>query len=269
MVNRPPLRHLVKAELDVDGPALRLDDSIERAASVLAAKRSPTGRVMQGDRYVGAVTIFDLVSALLPPETGDEAEGAESSPVVLRFRKIGESQDMLAELESLADAKTWLAERPKFVRVLRVESPDLPSSVEAELHDVMRPLDDEELEALAEAQRKLQELHSIELRDLQAQAERETTSRASRSPSRPFALRYQKGQVLVHADADDDRPIPDGVRRAVEAWVERRNEWLHPRRQHVGVAVLSVPATLEGIENLADAVQIEGEVEVVSGVVDE
>jgi hypothetical protein len=269
IVQRPSLRELVQADVDAAGPTMELEDSLEQAAAILAAERSTTGRVMRGDRCIGTVSIFDLVSALLPSESGNLREGsAEPSAVVLRFRKIGDNQDMLAQFESLADAKTWLAERPKLVRVLRVEEPELPPRVEADLHDAMRPFDDEELEAIADVQRKLQQLHSVELRDLQTRAEREAAHVASTSSDPPFVLRYEKDRELVHARSGDDRPIPDAVRSAVLAWVKRRNEWVHARRQHVGAAVLTIPATIDTSIDAADAVEVEGEVELLSGFAD-
>jgi hypothetical protein len=259
------LRSLLRADLEAEGPAVQLGDSLENVASTLAAQRCTTARVMDDGRCVGTVSLFDVVSRLLPGSSPQTRNPEGASPVVLRFRKMGETQDMLAQFESVADAKTWLAERPQFVRVLRVEEPELPHEIEAELHDAMRPLDDEELDKISEIQRNLQQLHSVELRDLQARSEKEAAYVASTDPDRPFRVRYEKNRALEHADAGDDRPIPDAIRRAVEAWVERRNQWMHSRRQHVGAATLSISAALDADEHPADAVEVEGEIEVLAG----
>jgi CBS domain-containing protein len=269
-VEHRPIREFIRPDIDAEGPVVSPQDPVDHVARLLASNESVSGRVVEHGKYLGAISLFDLVGALVEPgpEPAEEHDAETNPAVVLRFRKIGESQDMLAQFESLEDARTWLAERPKFVRVLRVEEPVLSTRAEAELHDAMRPLDDEELDKIGEVQRELQRLHSVELRDMQARSEREgARSSAPIEPSSPFLVRYDKGKPLTQARTDDSRPIPKVVQTAVEAWVAQRNEWMHPRERHVGGALLLVDHRADFDGDLAERVEPEGEIETLPGFV--
>jgi hypothetical protein len=61
-------------------------------------------------------------------------------------------------------------------------------------------------------------------------------------------LVYEPGRALAHADAADGRAIPADVAAAVQAFIAERNEWMHPRRQHVGGATLVVRVGEEGVD---------------------
>lgn len=177
--------------------------------------------------------------------------------VELQIREIHTAKTMVAEFETMAEAEAWLSERPAFVEVL---GPTRSSTASAEqtthLRRIMRPLDEAELAAKAEAERH--ELDQIEQAKDAERAELEAAEQARREalrdadPERPMTVVWERGQSLRHADPADERPIPAVVVEAVEAWVAERNQWIHPRRQYVASAEVVVwPATVpEGEERI-------------------
>ncbi|MCB9716974.1 MAG: hypothetical protein H6712_24160 [Myxococcales bacterium] len=165
--------------------------------------------------------------------------------VELRLREIRTGETKVAEFATVAEAEAWLRQRPAFTEVL---GPTRSSSIGAgdddRLRAAMRPLDDEERAAkLALDQRAIEEHEHALAREraeleLAEQARREALRDAD--PERPMTIAWERGQGLRHADPADERPIPDVVTQAVEAWVAERNQWIHPRRQTVASAELVV-----------------------------
>lgn len=162
--------------------------------------------------------------------------------IELEIRDITTGERRIACLQSEADAMTWLSERPSMVEVLRVVNVHtLPDGLEARLRGCMRPMSPDEVAAKdARYREEMGQIH----RDTEAmnrQAWADATGHAEHGPaSGTMKLVWSENDGLHHADADDDRPIPAIVREAVDAWIAERNGWLHPRRQHVGGAMLEV-----------------------------
>jgi CBS domain-containing protein len=265
-VDAPSLKDLAFADaagsVPPDAPVLGVGNSLLHAAKALAAKRCELGRLVDDSGEVGIVSIYDLVAAL--PDDDDDDTVAPA--VVLQFRRMGEGQRMLAEFQSIDDAVTWLSERPKFVEVLGVEEPVLTPDVDTRLREAMRPLDDEELAKQQEIDKELDRQHKITLQKMQAEAEAEAQPyTGSTNPDRPMRIRYEKGKSLENADPNDDRPLTDVARNAVQAWVAERNEWMHPRKKHVGAAVLTVwPGPIPGGDE-ADRIRPGPQVDVLPG----
>lgn len=184
--------------------------------------------------------------------------------VELQIRELRIGDTKVAAFETVADAEAWLRQRPRFEEVL---GPTRDSSISAEddrrLRDAMRPLD--ELELAAKANLEQAELEAVEqakaleqgLAEQNEQARREALRDAD--PDRPMAIAWERGQGVRHADPADERPIPDVVVKAVEAWVAERNEWIHPRRQYVATAEVVVwPGPVpEGEERIQPGGQFE------------
>ena len=184
--------------------------------------------------------------------------------VELQIREIRTAETKVAAFETVADAETWLRERPAFVEVL---GPTRSSSVSADqsarLRELMRPLDEQELAAKAELERREAEaIDQAKALEQQLAEHNEAARRESlrgADPNRPMTVAWELGQGLRHADPADERPIPEVVVTAVEAWVAERNEWIHPRRQYVATAEVVVwPGPVpEGEERIQPGGQFE------------
>lgn len=173
-------------------------------------------------------------------------------PIELRIKRIKTRESLIAEFESLDDAKTWVAERPDMVEVLGVVDPKaVGEAAFRELQEATRPLDRAELDARHEAMeadlarmREADERESLTV-GLVGRASAPTPEPAPDPSSLPDAepnammvIRWQHRAPM--ANIADNRPIPSVLRDAVEAWVAERNEWLHPKRSHVGRVELRV-----------------------------
>jgi hypothetical protein len=172
--------------------------------------------------------------------------------IELRIKRLDTGESLIAAFESLEDAKTWIAQRPKFMEVLGVVDPKaVGEEAFAELRDAARPLDDEERAKRFELQEgELEESRAHDVKEserwLSGQAAAAPESDpdpdpASLPPAEPDALmlvRWRKGRPL--ANVGDNRPVPDRVRTVVDVWIAERNKWLHPQRRHVGEAELEV-----------------------------
>jgi hypothetical protein len=162
----------------------------------------------------------------------------------LRIRDLKTGDTSNKSFDNAAQAKEWLASRPRFMQALGVASHQVPHDVSRELKDAQRPLDDEERaleQSLDEAaDRRIAEEN--EKRSKQALAERERLKKemAAADPNRAMDVHYHFRGDIGHADPADERPISDDVRAAVLAWVAERNDWLKDRGQVVGDATLQV-----------------------------
>ncbi|MEX1363194.1 MAG: hypothetical protein AB1Z98_08715 [Nannocystaceae bacterium] len=165
--------------------------------------------------------------------------------IELEIREIRTGTNKIAAFETVADAETWLRQRPAFTEVL---GPTRDSSMspgdDERLRAAMRPLDEQERAAQAERdQRQVAALREAQAAE-QAELEREEHARRealrSADPNRPMAIEWEHGAGLRNADPADERPIPAVVVEAVQAWVAERNQWIHPRRQYVAKAELVV-----------------------------
>lgn len=172
--------------------------------------------------------------------------------VGLRIKRIDTQESMIAEFESLEDAKTWVAERPDMVEVLGVVDPKATGeAVFREIRDATRPLDAAEVAGRHEAR----ETALAQMREADKRESAPTGLSGRMQPAAPepapdpsslpegesgavMVIRWQKRAPM--ANVADRRPIPAEVREAVDAWIIERNTWLHPKRTHVGRADLRV-----------------------------
>jgi hypothetical protein len=162
----------------------------------------------------------------------------------LKVRDLKTGSTGLATFETVEEALTWLASRPRFVDVLGVASHHVPPEVNTQLRAALRPLDDEE-RALEQRIEQEQEAQAKTLAAERQAAERAAVAEHRRSvayadPNRPLQLRYRFNAGLSLADPSDTRAISDEARLAAMAWVEERNEWVRGRDQCVGEASLEV-----------------------------
>ncbi len=172
--------------------------------------------------------------------------------VGLRIKRLETQESLIAEFESFEDAMTWVAERPDMVEVLGVVDPKaLGENAFYKLRDATRPLDPAELamrdkarEALRAQMREADERESAptglagRMRWAPPEPAPDPLSLPEAEPGEVMVIRWQKGAPM--ANIADSRPIPPEVRQAVDAWIAERNQWLHPKRTHVGRAELRV-----------------------------
>lgn len=159
--------------------------------------------------------------------------------VELRVKKLDTGETMVAAFESLHDVETWLMERPKFIEVLGVAVPqDLDEEIEAKLRRLMRPLDDEE--KARRDQEYEERLAAIEAQTAEENRQARAASRTGEipKPGDLMVVGWHEGQGFQNLV--DDRAVPVIVQEALKAWVAERNEWLHPKRMHVGAAQISI-----------------------------
>ncbi len=177
----------------------------------------------------------------------------------LRIKRIETQESLIAEFESLEDAKTWVAQRPDMVEVLGVVDPKaVGQAAFNEIRDATRPLDAAELAGRDEAREA--QLAQMREADERESARTGLAGRMRLAPPEPppdpsslpegvptevMVIRWQKGAPI--ANVADRRPIPAEVRDAVDVWIAQRNKWLHAKRMHVGRAELRVrPGELSG-----------------------
>lgn len=187
-------------------------------------------------------------------------------PIELKIRNLEDGQTGTATFASVDDAKAWLTERPAFLEVEGVVPPIDPT-LEREMQGVMRPLDEKERarkdalyrEQLEEVRRRNAE---EQRQAVASQGGASLDSHAQVDSNAPMVVQYVRGRELRLVDPTDGRAIPAVVREAVEAWVAERDTWLHPRRQHVGSALVTVSP---GDGHEADRVHPGGQFEAVPG----
>lgn len=162
--------------------------------------------------------------------------------IELRVHDLENDLKGTKNFESVAEAKHWLVDRPKFIEVTGVNnSRDLSKELNSELRACMRGLDDEErqrkeeLIAQEDAARKARAKANLE-----EEAEYHRAQMAAADPNRPMNLSYRHGEELVATDVADAREISAEVREAVMAWIAERNTWVERRSQVVGVANVKV-----------------------------
>ncbi len=172
--------------------------------------------------------------------------------VGLKIKRIDTRELLIAEFESLEDAKTWVAERPDMVEVLGVVDPKaVGEAAFHELREATRPLDASELARRHQAmEAALAEMRENDEREsapsglvghmsaAPVEPVPDPSSLPDAEPDAVMVVRWQQGAPM--ANVGDRRPIPSEVRTAVDAWVEERNRWLRPKRTHVGRAELHV-----------------------------
>ena len=181
--------------------------------------------------------------------------------VGLRIKRIDTQESLIAEFESLEDAKAWVAERPDMVEVLGVVDPKaMGEAAFREIRDATRPLDAAEVvgrdEAMAARLAQMREADEREgaptglggrMQPTQPEPPPDPSSLPEAQPGAVMVIRWQAGAPI--ANIADRRPIPAEVRKAVDAWITERNKWLHPKRTHVGQAELRVrPGELSDAE---------------------
>jgi hypothetical protein len=165
--------------------------------------------------------------------------------VQLKIRDIKTGQAQIAEFEHLADAVTWLSERPRFVEVLGpTQQTSLSAAEERRLREAMRPLDDAERLAQVEQTKRDAEAVREQMAGEQArareqlEAQRELNRNAD--PNRQMHVVWERGKGCRNGDPTDEREVSGAARKAVEAWVAVRETWVHPRGQYVVDANLLV-----------------------------
>lgn len=166
------------------------------------------------------------------------------SSIELRIRKMQSGETVIAEFESVDDCRIWLKDRPQFIEVLGVSGGDVPHSVQDELRNVMRPLDDEErvFEAQAEAkyQAELEAFAKKEEERRAAELEAYKESMKTADPSRPLPATWSREEGVKVADPYDPREVTEAARDAVIAWVRERDTWVEKRNQVVDTATVQV-----------------------------
>lgn len=169
--------------------------------------------------------------------------------VQLKIRRLETGETLIAEFESLADAETWLRERPPNVDVLGTVGLDRDTG--ERLREATRPLDAGErarvakLDAAAEAAARAALQREQEAAQAALAARFEEAKNAD--PGRLMHVAFERGVGCTNADPADPRPLPDVVVAAVQAWVAVRDEWVHPRGQYVATANLQVwPGSVPG-----------------------
>lgn len=158
-------------------------------------------------------------------------------------RDLHSGEKSLATFESLEDARTWLASRPKYTDVMGVASHHLPPEVEDELRTHLKPLDDEERELerklAAAADAEVAKARVAELAEAGRRA-REQQQGDKADPDRVMNLHYVMNKGLAHVDPGDQRPITDAARKAAMEWIEERAGWVKVRNQIVAEATVQV-----------------------------
>ncbi len=163
--------------------------------------------------------------------------------ILLRVRDLVTDETHDIELPDEAAARMWLIARPHMKQVLGVPTEGVPVEVSHALRDVMRPLDQEEHEAVARHDlARRQEAERLALERM-LEAERAEAAEAARlavaDPKRPMKVRWSYGAPMAVVGADP-RPLNDVVQAAVEAWIAERNTWVEGRGQMVGEATVEV-----------------------------
>lgn len=173
-------------------------------------------------------------------------------PIELRIKRIETGELLIAEFESFEDAKTWAAERPDMIEVLGVVDPKaVGEAAFRELQEATRPLDRAETDRRHEAmEADLARMREADEREslvaglvgrIEPSAPEPAPDPSSLPDAEPDAVMVIRWQYKVPmANISDNRPISPVVRAAVQAWVAERNEWLHPKRAHVGRVELRV-----------------------------
>ena len=171
--------------------------------------------------------------------------------IELRIKNIETQEVLIAELESLEDAKAWVAERPHMIEVLGVVDPRaVGEAAFEELRAAVRPLDDDERESRHRAaEERLARMREADVREsaprraepqpmVSTEPNPDPATLPDAEPNALMTIRWRKGAPM--ANIADNRPITPAARAAVDAWIAERNEWLHPKRSHVGEAELYV-----------------------------
>ncbi len=192
--------------------------------------------------------------------------------IELKIRRIKSGETLVAEFESLADAETWLRDRPAFVDVLGTVG-NLGAEKDARLRVAMRALDAEESAEIASQDAAAMAAAKLAIKEEQAAATAATAARSEEmvnaDPGRPMHVAWVRGQALSNGDESDSREVPEIAVKAVAAWVSERDTWVHPRDQYVATANLMVwPGAIPGGDE-ADRVQPGGQFTTLSGLVPE
>lgn len=166
------------------------------------------------------------------------------SKLELKIRRMQTGETLVAELDSVEEAKAWLAQRPPFIEVVRLLS-TVSDEVGQALREATRPLDEHERALQREQDDAAEAARRAELVRLQAEAEAESEAARADGSSldREMNLRFERGKGLridEEAEEGDDRPITPAAHRAAIAWLRERDSWVHARRQHLSVATLRV-----------------------------
>ena len=132
-------------------------------------------------------------------------------PLQLKIRRLQSGETLIAEFESVADAETWLRERPKFVDVLGTVG-GLGESVDKRLRAAMRPFDDDELGLVAQQD-------AIAAESVRRAMEEREQELANADPGRLMHVAWDHESGMHNGEAGDTREIPEVVREAVLAWV--------------------------------------------------
>jgi hypothetical protein len=184
--------------------------------------------------------------------------------ITLNLRNLESGERMLAEFATLDDCLDWLENRPQFIDVLGTVDDSLTVEGETLLKSALRPYDAEEkalMEEFARIRRvEMQRAREAEVAEYDAEKATFRVAIEGRGPNDAMEVRWQRGGTLVHTEPLDERPIPEVVQQAVEAWVKERDGWVHRRGQFVSEAVMTVwPADVPAGE---DRVQSGGQFEV-------
>lgn len=191
--------------------------------------------------------------------------------IQLKIRDIRTGAAQVAEFESVADAETWLRERPRFVEVLGpARHGAIPSGDEMRLREAMRPLDEEERQAQAQQDLRSAEAIRKAMANEQQRMRQEMEARreASRDadPNRPLVVSWERGKGMRNADPADDREVTELACKAVLAWVAERDTWVHPRGQYlVNAQVVVWPGPLPAGTSEEERVQPGGQFNVLAG----
>jgi hypothetical protein len=163
------------------------------------------------------------------------------SKLQLKIHRMETGEHQVAEFDSVADATTWLAQRPPFVEVVRVVT-EVDLATETQLREAMRPLDAQEREFIAKADflREVERKEELSRMQAEAIARDGDGGMPALDPAREMGLRWERGQGLMKSDEQDTREISEAARRVVLHWLRERDGWMHERRQHLAAATFTV-----------------------------
>ncbi len=161
----------------------------------------------------------------------------------LRLRNLESGDLLIGEFDEISSVLRWLRQRPHMMEVIGAAT-KFDGDAETALRDAMRPLDpDEKARSNALDDARLAALEEAVAAQQAQDAEKQEAERIANlhaDPDRPIVVAWDVRDGMWVADPADSREINEVVRAAVLAWVAERNSWVHPRRQHVARAMVTV-----------------------------
>ncbi len=158
----------------------------------------------------------------------------------VKVRNLETGEMLVASMPDCETCIEWLKERPENIEIVSVLS-DVSPADSRRLKEAMRPYDAGEL-ALKEAYDK--KVHAAQMEQYGKELEiieglqKESKDESDLDPNRPLSVRYEvdAGFSVV----DDTRALTEAARKACQAWIDERNDWVRAKGQLVGEAHLEV-----------------------------